>query len=173
MNGPLAARSIGRLVRGGGGACAGRSSGFTLLEIVITAGTTLIAILGSIQLFTYCMWQSENVTNINAAMHDVEAKVEEIRATPFTDIITKFGPSGGLAYRTFTPTYMAGLGVIYLTPVKADLLQVEVAVSWQERGKYVVGEDRNLNGVLDGDEDLDGNGRISSPASLVTLVARR
>ncbi|HAK94470.1 MAG TPA: hypothetical protein DCM87_05580, partial [Planctomycetes bacterium] len=61
----------------------GSSSGFTLVELVITVGTTLIAVLGSIQLFTYCMWQSENSGNLTSSMQEAFAKVEEIRATPY------------------------------------------------------------------------------------------
>jgi hypothetical protein len=151
----------------------GSSSGFTLVELVITVGTTLIAVLGSIQLFTYCMWQSENSGNLTSSMQEAFAKVEEIRATPYGDIMTTFGPLAGQASRSFTPTRVRGLGIIYVNEVAPDLLQVEVVVNWQERGRYVVGEDRNLNGLLDGGEDGDGNGRISSPASLVTLVTRR
>jgi len=151
----------------------GASSGFTLVELVITVGTTLIAVLGSIQLFTYCMWQSENAGNLTSSMQEAFAKVEEIRATPYGDIMTTFGPPAGQTSRSFTPTRVQGLGIIYVNEVSPDLLQVEVVVNWQERGRYVVGEDQNLNGILDGGEDGDGNGRISSPASLVTLLTRR
>lgn len=151
----------------------GEAAGFTLVELVITVGTTLIAVMGSIQLFTYCMWQSENSGNLTSAMQEAFAKVEEIRATPYSDIMTTFGPLVGQTSRSFTPTRVDGLGIIYVNEANPDLLQVEVVVNWQERGRYVVGEDRNLNGLLDGGEDGDGSGRISSPASLVTLVTRR
>ncbi len=172
MKGMSHTGSFGRLARRSG-ARDGESSGFTLVELVITVGTTLIAVLGSVQLFTYCAWQSENSSNMTAAMHDGYAKVEEIRATPFADVMSTYGPASGQSCRSFAPSYVQGLGAIYVTQVSADLLQVEVAVTWQERGRFAVGEDRNFNGTLDGGEDRDGNGRISSPASIVTLIARR
>ena len=53
--------------------------------------------------------------------------------------------------------------------VLTDLLQIEVAVCFRA-GTRVVGEDQNLNGVLEAEEDINKDEKISSPVSLKTLV---
>lgn len=50
-----------------------------------------------------------------------------------------------------------------------DIVDVEAVVCFKA-GRRVVGEDQNLNGVLDAGEDLDHNGKISSPVTLRTLI---
>jgi prepilin-type N-terminal cleavage/methylation domain-containing protein len=50
-----------------------------------------------------------------------------------------------------------------------DIVTLEVAVCYKV-GNNVTGEDSNLNGVLDGGEDTNGDGKINSPACLTTLV---
>ena len=53
--------------------------------------------------------------------------------------------------------------------VLTDLLQIEVVVCFRA-GRRIVGEDQNLNGVLDSGEDTNSDGKLSSPVSLQTLI---
>ena len=41
------------------------------------------------------------------------------------------------------------------------------------RSNRVIGEDKNLNGTLDGGEDSNANGRLDSPGQILTLMAQR
>ncbi len=53
--------------------------------------------------------------------------------------------------------------------ILTDLIQVEVVVCFQA-GRRIVGEDQNLNGILDSGEDTNADNKISSPVSLKTLI---
>jgi len=48
--------------------------------------------------------------------------------------------------------------------------EIEYPCTWVYK---VIGEDKNLNGILDPGEDTNGNGIIDSPVELVTQVANR
>jgi hypothetical protein len=144
--------------------------GFTLLELTVTAGLVALASGALLHLFATCLWQAEGAGYLTTAAYEAHAKVEEIRATNFDALTATYGPGGTLG-DTFPMVVPEGMGKIYLTAVNADLMQVEVAVSWRDRGT-VVGEDKNLNGTLDGAEDGNFNGLLDSPASAVTLIAR-
>lgn len=52
-----------------------------------------------------------------------------------------------------------------------DLLVVEVVVCHRS-GRRVIGEDANLNGLLNSGEDTNGDKKISSPVTLKTLVLK-
>jgi hypothetical protein len=103
---------------------------------------------------------------VNAA----QKKIEEIRNYSFSDIYNDYNNT------TFTVDEMPSgnsKGVIYVDNSNPDLLKLTVSVCWRQRGTLVVGEDRNLNGVLNTGEDLNGNNMIDSTVQLVTLIANR
>lgn len=150
----------------------GDGSGFTILELMVTTGVLAVAIVGLVQLFVCCMWQSENAGHLTTAVNEAYGKWEEIRAVEFGDIVTRYSPQGTLG-DTFSLAGLDGRGVLYLDTSRPNILLVDVVVCWRERGNMVYGEDQNLNGVLDAGEDLNQNGRLDSPAELTSLVARR
>ncbi|HNS71498.1 MAG TPA: prepilin-type N-terminal cleavage/methylation domain-containing protein [bacterium] len=63
-------------------------------------------------------------------------------------------------------------GVFYLEDWQSDgsLMQIEAVVCFNS-GFQVIGEDKNLNGVLDSGEDTNGDGKISSPVDIKTVIA--
>ena len=150
----------------------GRGAGFTIVEIVITAGMVCLSAAGLLQLFVYCLWQAESSGNMTAAVTEAHGKLEEVRSTAFDAIVPTYGAGGSLG-DTFTTSGIEGVGVIYLDTSTSDLIGIEVVISWRDRENIVAGEDQNLNGTLDVGEDANGNGKLDSPAALVTLVARR
>ncbi|MCM8832168.1 MAG: prepilin-type N-terminal cleavage/methylation domain-containing protein [Candidatus Omnitrophica bacterium] len=52
-----------------------------------------------------------------------------------------------------------------------NLVFVEVVVCYRA-GNRVIGEDVNLNGVLDSGEDVNNDGKISSPITLSTFIGK-
>ena len=50
-----------------------------------------------------------------------------------------------------------------------DILLLEVVVCYKA-GKRVIGEDQNLNGQLDAGEDVNNDGKITSPVTLKTII---
>ena len=60
------------------------------------------------------------------------------------------------------------------------MYQVDITVSWRQRNGRIIGEDNGegaggiaLNGIVDGDEDVDANGILDSPVHITGLVANR
>jgi len=51
------------------------------------------------------------------------------------------------------------------------LLEVILTVSWKQRDGRIIGEDLNLNGILDAGEDANSNGRLDSPSELRSLIS--
>jgi hypothetical protein len=45
-------------------------------------------------------------------------------------------------------------------------------VCYREKPNRVIGEDINLNGILDGGEDLNGDGRLSSLCEITYFIGR-
>ncbi|MBU1147969.1 MAG: prepilin-type N-terminal cleavage/methylation domain-containing protein [Candidatus Omnitrophica bacterium] len=147
-----------------------KNKGFTLLELMITAAILVIAITGLLALFTGLSSLNQNSKNITLAMIACQDKMEEIRDSDFSTLYVNynganFDPAG-------FPTADAE-GAISINNTDPDLLEVCAAVSWRERSNRIIGEDVNLNGSLDGGEDLNGDNRLSSPAEIVTLIGER
>jgi hypothetical protein len=65
-------------------------------------------------------------------------------------------------------------GVVYADDsVNAEFLDVTVSICWRQ-GNRIIGEDANLNGVLDSGEDtMEANGIIDSTVQLKTRVANK
>jgi hypothetical protein len=150
----------------------GPARGLTLLELILTAGTVGIAVAGLLPLFAFCLLNMEGSGQLTTAMAEAHNQLEEVRSTAFEDLVEWYGAEGTGA-RVFHVPGLHGAGVVLLDVTDPDLIAVEVVVCWRRHDGAVMGEDENLNGRLDGAEDLNGNGKLDSPASLATLLARR
>lgn len=173
-------------------------AGFTLVEIMIVMATLLIVIIGVMQGFLFFFTAGEKAEAKIQALLAAQDKIEEIRAANFDDIQTKdFVPlnandtstnpqaddmacqdtdsDGDCDYGSFVYADGTGSGFIYIdNTTNPELLEIEVVMCWQsESGGRVIGEDQNLNGILDGAEDDDGDTKVDSPLILRTLVTRR
>lgn len=143
--------------------------GLTLLELMIAAGILLVAISGliasSIRLFSL----NENSRKLTMAITAVQGKMEEIRNSDFASLYATYNATA------FDPTGFPSSeakGSIYVNDANY-LVEVCVSVSWRERSNRIIGEDINLNGILDGGEDLNLDNKLSSPAEIVTLMGPR
>ncbi|MDD5450067.1 MAG: hypothetical protein PHO42_05670 [Candidatus Omnitrophica bacterium] len=107
--------------------------------------------------------------NMTFAVNSAKAKMEEIRDYNFYNIYADYNN------QTFTTAELpAGknIGIIYVDNSDPDMLMVTISICWAQ-GSRVIGEDQNLNGVLDGGEDANNNTIIDSPAQLVSLIVAR
>ena len=151
----------------------GGEKGFSLLEVLLTVSILTITLIGLLQLFVYCSFLSELSGNVTLAVTEAQNKLEEIRNHNYS-LITADYIEGGSPGNTFNLSQGAGKGVIYIDSSNPSLLQIQVVVSWKNnKNDRVIGEDTNLNGSLDSGEDLNGNGKLDSPATVVSLIARR
>jgi type II secretory pathway pseudopilin PulG len=141
--------------------------GFVLPEVILATAIAAFVICGL--LFTYVAGMDLIRTSKNASIATSAAQglIEEIRNTPFPDIVTnynllKFSVNG----------ITSSSGVVYVDDTDPEFLLVTVSVCWRQ-GNRIIGEDLNLNGELEAGEDTNGNGIIDSTVELVTQVANR
>ncbi len=170
-----------------------RNKGYSLVEVLVAVAIIVIVVSGLFRLFIYCAGMAEITGNITFAISEAQDKIEEIRNASFDDIASTYGASPG---NTFESSKISedinlngvldtgedingngsidsyGRGVIYVTALNADLLQVDVAVCWRGPDGRLFGEDSDLDGVLDAGEDKNGNGQIDSTAGVSTYIAR-
>ncbi len=150
--------------------CKNNKSGFTLIELMITVSVLIVALVGLLVIFSHLALLNENSRKLTLAMAACQDKLEEMRNSSFQTLYasyngTSFNPSGF--------TLGQAKGAISINNSNPNLLQIFVSVSWRTRSNRVIGEDANLNGMLDAGEDAYWNNRIDSPASIMTLMSQR
>ena len=149
-------------------------AGFTLVELLMAVITLAAVLAGLIQVFIRCSTLAELSHHKTLVMSEAQSKMEEIRSHDF-DVIAADYVYGG-ALNPFDLNQLTGKGVIYINDSTADLLRIEIVISWRDKYNRMIGEDLDLDGILDAGplaEDRDGNGKLSSIATIVSLVAAR
>ena len=163
--------------------------GFTLAELMIAALILVVILVGLLATFVTCFELNETNRNKALALYAAQEEMAKIRNYDFDNACDDFAinatPSG--TNSTFTVTDMpAGesSGVIYAyvdteyntcpggfdCTCDYDILRVVISVCWRQKSGRVIGEDTDLDGVLDTGEDANINGQIDSPVQLVTLL---
>ncbi len=149
-----------------------KTEGFSFVEMMVTVAILSISLSTVLGFFVYCLSLVNLSGNMTKALHGAQGKIEEIRDHAYSLLTTDYA-SSGTPGNTFNVAQLNGKGVVYIDSTNANLLKVKVAVSWKDQNNRTIGEDLNLNGILDAGEDKDGNGELDSPVSLVTLIAQR
>ncbi|MFA5271619.1 MAG: hypothetical protein WC412_04685 [Candidatus Omnitrophota bacterium] len=153
-----------------------KQKSLTLAEILIAVCILIVAVSAILMAYANCFILIDSVRNVNIATNAAQGVIEEIRNTAFTrltdpsycDCVTSL--CNGC---TFTVNEIPqSMGVIYIDETTPELLGVTVSVCWRQKGR-TIGEDSNLNGILDAGEDTNVNGRIDSTVELTTKVANR
>ena len=163
----------------------------TLVEVLISILIVSIGVGGMFLIYP-TLYQGVRVTSQKVrAWEAARQTIEQVKTLDFDTVLfpVSYDVSGGhpqpeivftAADHAGDPTNfpLDGSAVYYVqqmfdtTPaVLADLVRVEVIVSFRA-GNRVVGEDQNLDGILDAGEDTDGSGTLSSSVSLTTLIMR-
>ncbi len=145
-----------------------RRGGFTLLETILAAGILVFALCSIAATFITCYTLDETSKNINIATNAAESLMEQIRCDSFAQIV---GDYSGLVFAV--NAIPLSKGVVYVDDTNPELLIVTISVCWKQGASRVIGEDTNLNGVLDAGEDKNGNGIIDSPVELITMITTR
>lgn len=150
-----------------------KSSGFSLAELLVTVGILVVVIVVLLQLFVYNSVLAELSGNMGYVLSDAQTKLEEIKNSDFSLITTNYA-SGGTPGNTFDLSQGQGKGVIYIDSSNANLLQITVVICWKNKDGRVIGEDADLDGVLDVGEDLPPtNSKIDSKAAFILKIAKR
>jgi len=153
-----------------------RMKGLTLVEVLVAMAILAVVALSMFMvypaLFENVTLSSENMKAFEAAKRQMEALVT-MNYTDLYNVSYNITPVAN----NFTPQNLPNsTGVYYvkrlmyanLTDIP-DLLDLEVVVSYRV-GARTIGEDQNLNWVLDSGEDIDSNGKINSTIKLSTLI---
>ena len=149
-----------------------QNQGFTLVELMIGTAMLAVVVLGLINLFINTSAQAEIAGNKTLAVGAAQNKIEEMRNHTYSLITTDYA-SGGIPGNKFSLSTITGEGVIYIDSSNASLLTVEIDVSWKNDNTRIIGEDTDLDGVLDAGEDLNSNGKLDSPVKIITYIAQR
>ncbi|MFC1667145.1 prepilin-type N-terminal cleavage/methylation domain-containing protein [Candidatus Omnitrophota bacterium] len=149
-----------------------KTPGFTLLEIMIATAILVIAISGLMATFAGLSSLNENSKKLTLATTSSQDKMEEIREyLDANGLATTYSAYNGQA---FNPNgFPSSKGAVSIDNTNPDFLEISVSVSWRERGNRILGEDTNLNGALDAGEDLNSDGKLNSPAGLITIMVSR
>ncbi|MEM7311305.1 MAG: prepilin-type N-terminal cleavage/methylation domain-containing protein [Planctomycetota bacterium] len=117
----------------------GRTSGFTLVEVIAAIALLTIIVGGIVAAQTTAMDLTRSAQETSAATADAEAALEEILVLPIDDIPGEY-PSGTaiprwnnahLTDQVFTPTYPGLNGLQVPNP-----LEIRIAVTWRDfRGR--------------------------------------
>lgn len=145
--------------------------GFTLVEVLMASVILIISLGGMLSLFFYCFSLNERSREYAMAIAEAQSKLEEMRSM------------ASVHAEVFDLSLLTGKGVVYVRdtpiypnpdPMHPELLEVKMVISWHSnRDGHIIGEDQDLNGLLGGGEDLNGNSELDSPIMLTTFLARR
>ncbi|MBF0384648.1 MAG: type II secretion system protein [Candidatus Omnitrophica bacterium] len=145
-------------------------NGFTLVELMIVSGILAVVIVGMLRLYIYTSVLAKMAENKSVAMGEVQTKLEQIRNATYNNIASTYGTSPG---NKFDLSGLTGKGAIYVDSSNPDLLEVEIVACWRDKYGRIVGEDTNLNGILEVGEDLNSDGKITSIVQVKGMIARR
>ncbi|NQT96077.1 MAG: hypothetical protein HQ572_06455 [Candidatus Omnitrophica bacterium] len=142
-------------------------AGLTLVELTIAIAIFVIAACGIVSLFISCATFTDSAGNITRMTNVARQELEDnVRSANFATLNTYSQLPPNVPPRTSLACYVQN------HPTVNDIKQVIIVVCYEEKSNRVLGEDQNLNGVLDGGEDSDGNGRLSSLCEVATYIAR-
>jgi hypothetical protein len=153
-----------------------------LAELVVTIGILALTLSGIMVAFVGAAALNEDSEMLSRALDTGMAQLETTRlaainnfgaVVPGTTLFTIPGPAA--APNAYAAT-SRGVLTVTAAPAGSFYYVITAKVCWQGRSGRNMGEDRNLNGVLDlgaPSEDTNGDNLLTCPVDLVTTVARR
>jgi type II secretory pathway pseudopilin PulG len=168
----------------------------TMLELLLVIAIAGLALVGLLVTYVSSLNLGEYDRNLTLAMNIAREKMEELyneRITNFDDLGSEMcleEPTGcnievvdpSLTIVSFDSEHMAaknygldGSCTIYIRELDpSNLKEVRVIVCWKQRVGRIIGEDINLNGVLDPGEDVGGHpNELDSPCEIISAFAKR
>ncbi len=143
------------------------SRGFTLMEVMLGVGILAFALCAILLTYISCSLLVATSKNMNTATNAALGLIEQIRSATFTNIMDDYN---GINF--VINGMSANRGVVSVSDDNPELLEATVSVCWLQ-GDKIIGEDLDLDGVLDTGEDINANGVIDSPVELTTRIANR
>lgn len=144
------------------------NKGFTLIELLLAFAILAFCLCGILLTYINMFLLSDLSRDLTLTTNAVQAKTEEIKKTPFDNLLSLNGTTFNL--NPFPASDAKGFIEVTDTTY-SDLKRVRVIAAFKSRLR-LIGEDKNLNGVLDPGEDTDNNGALYWPIEVVTFIAR-
>jgi prepilin-type N-terminal cleavage/methylation domain-containing protein len=145
--------------------------GFTLVEVTLVVAIVIIVSVALLNSFMSCLALNETSRNITIAMNIARDKMEELvnKRLSWDEIIdASYNEAALVAAYGFH-----GSCNVRVIPINDKLKSVRIVVCWRQRGNRILGEDRNLNGVLDSGEDINPvNTQLDSPVVVETAIVK-
>ena len=138
------------------------NAGLTLPELLMAILILVPLFIGAILTFVKCMEYSAMAKNSSTAILASKNRMAQIDNTIYGQVFANYNST------TFTAAGLNGIGVTYVNNADPNLLDITISFCWRERNGRVIGEDKDLDGVLDAGEDTDGDNMIDSLVSLTT-----
>ena len=155
------------------------AKGFTLLEVAVTLVIALAMTLTVLQVVVMARELTSASQVGQLAWLGAQRKMETLIDLAFAQYDALLAAdNAGDPNHLFTIDGLPGVtqGVVQVFPEAGSdptIADVYVTVCFRGGQGRVLGEDQNLNGVLEGAEDLDGDAVMDSPVQLVTRLTRR
>ncbi|MFA5259625.1 MAG: prepilin-type N-terminal cleavage/methylation domain-containing protein [Candidatus Omnitrophota bacterium] len=150
----------------------------TLVEVMISVFIFAIGV-GAIFVAYPPLFEGVEVTfQTMRTWSECRREIEILKNRQFSELLTESDTENPHIFLN-VPTVM--LGVYYLDKIACvsgpsctggvltDALRVTVVMSVAAKNR-IVGEDKNLNGILDSGEDVNENDLLDSPITLTTIV---
>lgn len=159
--------------------------GFTLVELMVAATVTTVALLGILGVFSGCFGVDQSARDLTTAINGARIIMEDLRTLRdqdntrapghYTDTIASWVAENRL-HSVAIDIIDDGTEPVAQPLSSATLYWVSISVSWMEQGGRIAGEDDGagggvaFDGILNGGEDANGNNIIDSPAQITTLL---
>lgn len=142
--------------------------GFTLVEVLLAVSILAFGLCSILITYMNMIVLSDLSRDFTKASNGLQLKLEEIKRTSFTGL----SALNGIRFELNGFSSSDAEGIVEVQDATySDLKRVRIVVSFRSHNR-IIGEDANLNGVLNAGEDSNGNGRLDSPLELVSLIAK-
>lgn len=139
-----------------------RTSGLTIVELLIATLVMVPVCVAVMYVFLQCMEYNDLARNTSTALRSCQKTLAQMEGTQFDQI------AGVYHQTTFTDSSLTGRGVSYVDSSNPNYLKLTSSFSWRQKSGRIIGEDRDLDGVVDSGEDANANGMLDSPVTLTT-----
>ena len=156
-----------------------KSSGLTLMEVMIVVAILSFAITALLVGYINCVTLNEHDRKFSQAMNFARELMEQIynQRTDFASIASSEIPKeGGGDTMMSLYGFLGSASIVVTEPVGiSNLKLIKIVICWEEKGGRIIGEDVNLNGHYDSgtDKNDDGNGELDSICTLRSAIAAR
>ena len=145
-----------------------KKKSLTLAEIMISVFIFVVGV-GAIFFVYPPLFEGVEVTyQTMRAWGECRKEMETLKNRTFSDLWADSAASNPHNFLDM-PNVMRGVYYLDRVSTLTDALRITVVVNVKAKNR-VIGEDANLNGVLDPNEDLNENTLLDSPISLSTIV---